>query len=64
MTTNPDFDFQLGKNTRLRGWGSKGLLALFLILLTTCLAVETPGALKTGVDALVLHAVSSTGKPK
>jgi hypothetical protein len=32
MSTNPDFDFQLGRSIRLRGWGVQGLVALVLVL--------------------------------
>jgi len=34
----PDFDFQLGKLTRLRGHGPRGLAALLLVLLTFLVA--------------------------
>jgi hypothetical protein len=34
MTARPDFDFQLGRAIRLRGWGHSGLLALVILLLT------------------------------
>jgi hypothetical protein len=32
MSTNPDFDFQLGRAVRLRGWGVQGVVALALVL--------------------------------
>jgi hypothetical protein len=32
MSRNPDFDFQLGRAIRLRGWGLQGLVALALVL--------------------------------
>lgn len=32
MTMRPDFDFQLGKTIRLRGWGAPGLAALVLLM--------------------------------
>jgi hypothetical protein len=43
MSTNPDFDFQLGRAIRLRGWGVQGLVALALVLsVVTVTAWRTP----------------------
>lgn len=38
MNMAPEFDFQLSKSIRLRGWGWKGLMGLFCLLLVIATA--------------------------
>ena len=55
MNAQPDFDFQLGKAIRLRGWGRSGLAALVLLLLAAITIGPTISAMPEGV----LHLTSA-----
>lgn len=63
MTPNPNFDFQIGKNTRLRGWGLTGLAALVLVLAYATFAADVGyDRLSPGISAIVTRLNSARGK--
>ena len=65
MTPDPDFDFQIGKNVRLRGWNLKGLAALGLLLGIAIVAGWNSGSrLETGFQSVVSHLISETEKAR
>jgi hypothetical protein len=49
MANGPDFDFEFPRGCRFRGWGVKGLAALFSILLTAIVITGTAGAWGKGL---------------
>jgi hypothetical protein len=61
----PDFDFQLGKSIRLRGWGLRGFAALVLLLFA-CVIVTWlvgPTELIAGTHAAITHLISARENP-
>jgi hypothetical protein len=55
---DPDYDFQLGKSVRLRGWGRSGLAALILILLTVIVMSNVAGPLTWALRQAMAHLFS------
>ncbi len=49
MTMRPDFDFQLGKAIRLRGWGPFGLVALTLLLASAVAISPIAAPIEAGI---------------
>jgi hypothetical protein len=65
MTTNPDFDFQIGKHVRLRAWNLKGLAALGLLLVIVIFAGWNSGSrLEAGFQSVVMHLISAAEKAR
>jgi hypothetical protein len=65
MAIDPDFDFQIGKNVRLRGWNLKGLVALGLLLGIAIFAGWNSGSrLEAGFQSVVSHLIFATEKAR
>jgi hypothetical protein len=58
MNTNPDFDFQLGRRIRLRGWGLQGIAALVL-LLSSAIAVTWNAPVQSAFQWVVSHLIAT-----
>jgi hypothetical protein len=55
MSTNPDFDFQLGRSVRLRGWGFQGIAALVLVLSAAVVLLTEDGPVRPALQWVISH---------
>lgn len=59
MSNVPEFDFTFSRHIRLRGWGTKGLVALFGLFVTVSILVWSSPKVLDGVTFVVSKVIGT-----